>query len=477
MNPAGPYFIGFLLAVVLVYYLVPNRFQNHVISITSVGLLAWIDLWFAGAFLVVTFMNFYAAIWIDSKHHLKQRHQALLLSILGNIALLVAIKYSNIFHRIGDLISNWLGSPNPIPALNWILPLGFSYYMFQALGYQFEVYRKSHPAEKSLINFTAFLGFFPKIFAGPLERSTGFLPALKTSRVLEYDNFSHGFRLILWGAFKFIVISNWIGSIIEAAYIQDSEASGFHMIFSMVLYTLQVYTEFSGYTDIALGSGRLFGFQLTQNFRQPFLAKSLSDFWRRWHISLSTWVMDYIYTPLSLWISLRISPGKWGIMTSIFISFLLLGIWHGSSWNFVIFGMIQGTILAIEILSLRSRKKHLSNPLGRLAGHISTMAIFVVSAQFFKTNDYHETLNWFRRALDFSNSNSSLIFEFNQWPTYHLIAILIFFVFDQFVVRNNIENWLDKRNAVLRWLFYALQIYAIIAGTESSVQPLIYQGF
>ncbi len=238
----------------------------------------------------------------------------------------------------------------------WILSclFGLSYYTFQSIGYIFDIYRGSQKAEKDLSSFSLFILFFPKLLVGPIERANRFLPQLKKRIFFEKENMIEGGRRITWGLFKKLVVADRI-SIYQATVIQNLQhQSGLTILFASFLYTFQVYADFSGYTDIAIGTARLFGINLMENFRQPLLAKNMSDFWRRWHISLSSWVNDYIFNPTALnrhhWVN-------WGIIYALFISFIVVGIWHGATWNYVLFGVLQAIALYYEFLTRKTRKK------------------------------------------------------------------------------------------------------------------------
>lgn len=241
-----------------------------------------------------------------------------------------------------------------LPLLEIALPLGLSYYTFQHIGYITDVYRGSISAEKNILHFSLFTLFFPKLLVGPIERAHRFLPQLAKRISFQKENLIEGGKRIAWGLFKKLVVADRISIYEDSVMSHSADHSGLTLLFATLLYTFQVYADFSGYTDIALGSARLFGINLMENFKQPLFAKNVGDFWRRWHISLSSWVNDYIFNPLVL---KRRDWGNWGVFYALLISFVVIGIWHGASWNYFFFGVLQAFALIYEMLTRRARKK------------------------------------------------------------------------------------------------------------------------
>jgi D-alanyl-lipoteichoic acid acyltransferase DltB (MBOAT superfamily) len=287
----------------------------------------------------------------------KQRKKTFFyLSLLANLSILVFFKYwnfliENLFQLFGLLHLN--NSPTSL-FLDIALPIGLSYYIFQTIGYITDIKRESIHAETNFYRFALFTIYFPKLLVGPIERANHFLPQLKRKIYFDQENLIEGGKRIVWGLFKKLVVADRIAIYHTAVTTHIEHESGITLLFASLLYTFQVYADFSGYTDIALGTARLFGFNLMENFKRPLLAKSISDFWRRWHISLSSWVNDYIFNPLSLkhrdW-------GMWGVFYALFISFIVIGIWHGAAWTYVFFGILQALALIYETITRRARKK------------------------------------------------------------------------------------------------------------------------
>jgi alginate O-acetyltransferase complex protein AlgI len=469
-------FALFLPLVVLLYYISPQRFKWIVLLLSSIIFIAFNSLTSLTILVITIVINFFTAKGISKIKNLKQKQHFLWLTILANLILLGVFKYYNVINSGGNFFASLLQLENPIPHIKWLLPLGISYYIFQAIGYNIEIYRDNEIPEKHFGRFAVYLSFFPKLIAGPIEKSLDFLPQLKNKVVLNYENISKGCRLILWGAFKKMVVAEQINQFIEPIFNDSATYSGFPLIIAFFLYTVEIYANFSGYTDIALGVSRLFGINLTQNFRQPFFATSLTDFWRRWHISLSTWVNNYIFTPLSMWVSITLPFKKWGIIFSVFFSFLLLGIWHGSNKTFAVFGAIQGLALSYEILTLKIRKQ-LSSSIPKILYKIMsiglTLSVFAFSCIYFKANGINEAQQWLTQTLQVKIST-----PFFTKPVLATIIGALFFIFiDHQLFKKGFEIWCDTIPYYVRWSIYLVFIFIIITLSGVTTYPFIYSNF
>lgn len=306
-------------------------------------------------FIIIT--NYLIGIQIEKANNNKKRRIFYLkVSLLINLTILIFFKYWNFL--IGNLF-DFLGlihlrSTVSAPFLEIALPIGLSYYIFQTIGYIMDVYRGSIQAEKSIFQFGLFTLFFPKLLVGPIERANRFLPQLKKNIYFDQENIIEGGKRIAWGLFKKLVVADRIAIYHTTVIASIDQQSGGTIFLSSILYTFQVYADFSGYTDMALGSARMFGFDLMENFKRPLLAKNISDFWRRWHISLSSWVNDYIFNPLVL---KRRDWGIWGVFYGLLISFVVIGVWHGAAWSYVLFGLLQAIAIIYEAATKKVRKK------------------------------------------------------------------------------------------------------------------------
>lgn len=276
------------------------------------------------------------------------------LNIVINLLILGVFKYYNFFISNFSELCSQIGLQANVTSLNIILPVGVSFYTFQALSYTIDVYKKKIVPTHDLIEFSAYISFFPQLVAGPIERATNLLPQFQTLRTFDYSKAVDGMRQMLWGFFKKIVIADNCASVVNAYWGEYDSLTGVSLFVLGVLFTFQIYCDFSGYSDIAIGCARLFGFNLMRNFNFPYFSRSIPEFWRRWHISLTTWFRDYIYFPLG---GSRCS--KWKIIRNVYIVWGVSGLWHGANWTFVFWGLYHATLLAIyNMLGINTKYKN-----------------------------------------------------------------------------------------------------------------------
>ena len=356
-----------------------------------------------------------------------------------------------------------------------VLPLGLSYYIFQTIGYVIDVYRGSIKAEKNFLNFTLFALFFPKLLVGPIERANRLLPQISKYIYYREANIIEGGKRIAWGLFKKLVVADRIAIFQGSVFSHVGDHSGLTLFYACVLYTFQVYADFSGYTDIAIGSARLFGIDLMENFRRPFLAKNISDFWRRWHISLSSWVNDYIFNPIAL--KYRIW-GSWSIVYALFLSFTVIGIWHGASWNYVFFGILQAMALIYEANTKRGRKqisKKIAPSIYNTLSIILTFLFITFSLIIFRSSDLNEAFGIIKGI--FTNQGS---FFYDKPSTLIFVvigcgAMLLRDLEEEYKIFK--FSFFSSKNWVVQQISYAcLLIYILLAGVFDGGQ-FIYFSF
>jgi len=303
------------------------------------------------AFTIV--VDYYAGLLIERQSNEKRRKNYLLLSLIANIGVLAVFKYYNFINdNITGLLSIF-GYKNPTPYLKMLLPIGLSFHTFQAMSYTIEVYRGNQKAERHFGIYALYVMFYPQLVAGPIERPQNVLHQFHEKHRFRLDYLYEGLQLIIWGLFKKVVIADRIAIIVDHVFAQPQHYTGFSLLLTIVLYSFQIYCDFSGYSDIALGTAKVMGFDLMKNFNFPFRSKSVTEFWRRWHISLYTWFNDYLYTPIAI---ARRDWGKFGIVFAIMVTFSLSGLWHGASWTFVVYGLLHGVALSYEALTKKFRK-------------------------------------------------------------------------------------------------------------------------
>ena len=339
-------FIIFLPIVFFLYWFVVYKnlkYQNLLIVLASYFFYGSWDWKFLILIIFSTVVDYFIGLKLSKEEVLFKRKLLLGLSIVINLGFLGFFKYYNFF--IDSFVStfSFFGVGIEARSLNIILPVGISFYTFQTLSYTIDIYKRKIQPTKDFIMFAAFVSFFPQLVAGPIERAENLLSQFSRPKNFKFINIQFGFIRILWGLFKKVVIADRLAIIVNTTYNAPEDYGGLHFIVATVFFAFQIYCDFSGYSDIAIGTARMFNIKLMENFRTPYFSKSLGEFWRNWHISLSTWFRDYVYIPLG---GNKVAKLRW--YTNILIVFVVSGFWHGARWTFIIWGAIHGTILILE---------------------------------------------------------------------------------------------------------------------------------
>ena len=366
-----PFMFYFLPAVLIVYFLVPRRLKNVVLLVFSLLFYAWGEPVYVLLMMGSILMDYLLGLWLERE---KQRPQGrakmvLVLSVVLNLALLGFFKYTNFFL---ENLNHLTGLS--IPLLNIELPIGISFYTFQAMSYLIDLYRGDVQVQKSIVSFGTYVSLFPQLIAGPIVRIRDVERELKERRE-NYDDFSSGVKRLVIGLAKKLLLANTAGALWESVSAMDiASMPALTAWIGLLAFTFQIYFDFSGYSDMAIGMGRMFGFHFPENFNYPYIAKSITEFWRRWHISLSTWFREYVYIPLG--------GNRHGLprqLRNLLVVWLLTGIWHGASWNFVVWGLFFGVILILEkLFLLRVLEK-----LPAVLRHVYTMVLVMLSWAIF----------------------------------------------------------------------------------------------
>lgn len=397
----------FLVIVFLLYWFVFQsrlRWQNAFIVFASYFFYGWWDWRFLSLIIFSTIVDYAVALRIEKSDDTRQRFFLLLISLLVNLGILGFFKYWNFF------IESWLdlfsidNENSTFTTLQIVLPVGISFYTFQTLSYTIDVYRKRLEPTQDIIEFAAFVSFFPQLVAGPIERATSLLPQIKLPRQFDYLLASDGMRQILWGFFKKLVIADNCAIVVNEIFADYTSASSSELLLGAVLFAFQIYGDFSGYSDIAIGVAKLFGFKLMTNFRTPYFSRDIAEFWRRWHISLSTWFRDYLYIPLG-----GSRGSKFKVVRNVFIIFIVSGFWHGANWTFIAWGFLNALFFVPLLLLKRNRKnldvvaKHKYLPSVREFFQMSfTFTITTCAWVFFRSPSISDAFNYLTRILDSS---------------------------------------------------------------------------
>ncbi len=336
------HFLLFFPVVVTVHFLLPQRFRwMWLLAASYYFYIAWIPAYVTVIWLL-TAIDYVAGRVIGGAATPKLRKTFLALSITSNLGLLFAFKYYNFFNETLRIVVERLGYVDPLPFFDVILPLGISFHTFQALSYTIDVYRGKREPERHLGIFALYIAFFPQLVAGPIERAGHMIPQLRSEVHFDYDRVVSGLRLMLWGLYKKVVVADRLAVYVNQVYDAPARHPGGQLLLATYFFAYQIYCDFSGYTDIAIGAARVLGYELARNFNQPYGANSVAEFWHRWHISLSTWFRDYVYIPLG---GSRVGPAR--LVFNLMVVFLVSGMWHGANWTFLVWGALHGVYVVV----------------------------------------------------------------------------------------------------------------------------------
>ena len=475
-------FAIFLPVVFIIYWYVTNhnlRLQNLLIVLASYLFYGWWDWRFLSLVMFSTTVDYLIGIQLTKEENTTKRKVFLWTSIIVNLGFLGFFKYYNFFVDNFTSAFTFFGSDIQVNTLNIILPVGISFYTFQTLSYTIDVYRRKLQATNDFIGFAAFVSFFPQLVAGPIERATHLLPQFHRPRTFVYSDAVDGLRQVLWGLFKKVVIADNCAELANTIFNDAGSMNGSAHVLGALFFTFQIYGDFSGYSDIAIGVSRLFGFDLMRNFAFPYFSRDIAEFWRRWHISLSTWFRDYLYIPLG---------GSRGGLTmkirNTFIIFIVSGFWHGANWTFIVWGALN----AIYFLPLLLAKKNRNNmeivakgsymPSAReFISILVTFSLTVFAWIFFRAENIGAAFDYISTIF------SSSLFEI---PNLHArnkaiitLALLCFFVIVEWRGREGeyaIQNTLIQRGRFTRWAYY-LSIIFLLFFFQGSKQEFIYFQF
>ena len=470
-------FAVFLPIVFSLYWFVTNKhlkLQNLLIVAASYFFYGWWDWRFLSLIIFSTIIDYTIGIYLSNETKTKKRKALLWTSIIVNLGFLGFFKYYNFFLDNFTTAFSFFGTEISTRSLNIILPVGISFYTFQTLSYSIDVYRKKLEPTKNIIAFAAFVSFFPQLVAGPIERATNLLPQFYKKRTFKYQQAVNGLRQILWGLFKKMVIADNCAAIVNTIFDNHQDYSGSTLVLGAVFFAFQIYGDFSGYSDIAIGTARLFGFNLMQNFAFPYFSRDIAEFWRRWHISLSTWFRDYLYIPLG---GSRGTKAK--VIRNVFIIFIVSGFWHGANWTFIVWGALNA--LYFLPLLLANKNRHNLEVVAYNKKRPSIKAIFSILVTFGLT-----TLAWiFFRAENINHAfqyikgifNKS-VFSIPELRPTNILVLLVLFISIEWLGRRNqyaIETIGFKWKRPVRLLFYYTLVIIIFLFSKNEETFIYFQ--
>jgi D-alanyl-lipoteichoic acid acyltransferase DltB (MBOAT superfamily) len=419
-------------------------------------------------------IDFFVARTIESTPEKRKRKLLLCISLVTNLGLLFYFKYYNFFVDSINASAAFLNTPFFINGAKILLPVGISFYTFQSISYTVEVYRGHIKAERHFGKFALFVSYFPQLVAGPINRPQILLPQLNNLQPLEASNFIKGGRLMLWGLFKKIVVADRLAAFVNIVYNDPGSYHGFSLLIATIFFAFQIYCDFSGYSDIAIGVAKTMGVDLVKNFNKPYFSHSIKEFWAKWHISLSTWFRDYLYIPLG---GNRAGTGKW--IFNLFITFLVSGIWHGASWNFVIWGAIHGVLISLE--SLNSKYKFLPVKLPGFLSNLLTFTLVCFAWIFFRANGVKDSFLIIHNLFDWSHSVMAEIRQLNGANLYNfalgfpLIALLL--IFEKGWEQQRVQYYFHRYTAVRFACYISLILLIALFGVLVSQSSFIYFQF
>ncbi len=411
-------------------------------------------------FLIVasSLVDYFAALAIKGTESDGKQKLFLYSSIIWNLGVLFLFKYYNFFIDEFALLFNMQQGEYAFSTLNLILPVGLSFYTFQTMSYTIDVYKKRIPPTHNLLNFLCFVGFFPQLVAGPIEKASDLLPQFSAKRSFDTDEVKDGLRQILWGLFKKMVIADNAARIVNTVYTSPEDFGSLSLLYASSLFFLQIYGDFSGYSDIAVGTAKLFGFKLSKNFNIPYLAKSVTDFWQRWHITLTRWFTEYVYYPI-IRKNLRSNTRR---NLAIFLTMCLIGLWHGANWTFVIFGTFQGFLIVLERTPLTADRKsslfHRSL-IPPILVPVFTFIFITISSILFRSKNIDQAWLILKRIFLFISSEDigSLINKRFLVFVFIMMSLEIWTRFKDFPL-TRIDKYVNKPT---RWLIYYIFIFLI----------------
>lgn len=393
-------YIVFLIVVVLLYWTVCSRsknLQNGLIVVSSLLFYGWCEWRFLGLLIITALSTFFSGLWISDAGNQRLRKVALAGVLLLNLGILFYFKYFNFFiETVKDVLSFFFGGHINISTLRIILPVGISFYTFSALSYVIDIYQGKVEPTKDTLAYLAYVLFFPSILSGPISRAREQLPQYFVVRKFAYEKAVGACQSILLGGVMKLCLADRLGIYVDAVYANIAQHNGTTLLFTSILYTIQIYADFAGYSLIAIGSGRLLGMDLQVNFLRPYFAKTITEFWHRWHISLTTWFRDYIYFPLG---GNRCSKFRW--MFNTMAVFVISGLWHGAAYTFVIWGGIHGICMLIERRVYGDKIKYISDKFtaANILRWVITFTVVNFAWVFFRINDLSDIMLFFNKAL------------------------------------------------------------------------------
>ncbi len=428
-------------------------------------------------------IDYFAGIYIENATG-KRKKLFLIFSLIANIGVLAIFKYYNFINTNFSYLLHGFALTNPLPYLSILLPIGLSFHTFQAMSYTIEVYRGNQKAERHFGIYSLYVMFYPQLVAGPIERPQNLIHQFREHFDFNYERVTSGLRLMAWGLFKKVVIADRLAIVVDTVYNNPEQYNSLTLIIATVFFAFQIFCDFSGYSDMAIGAARVMGFKLMTNFDKPYQSKSIHEFWKRWHISLSTWFRDYFYISLG---GNRVSIPRWYL--NLFLVFLVSGLWHGANWTFVIWGALHGFYLVFALITKNKREK-LNSVLGikkfQLISVLTTFTLVSFAWIFFRANNVSSAI--YIATHIFTGLDDIFYRLVNHLPVIEnfgigkksilISVLLIIFLETVHFIQNkvNISEIILRKPAIVRWsIYYVLIIAIIFLGVYENRQFIYFQ--
>jgi len=471
------------LPIAFTIFWILNRYaglvaRNFFLLIASYIFYGWWDYRFLSLIVLSTLVDYFVGRYMGKVVDTKLRKRLLWLSVSFNLGLLGFFKYYNFFvDSLVDSFSLFGIKLGQVWTLEILLPVGISFYTFQTMSYTLDIYRKKLKPTNDFISFAAYVAFFPQLVAGPIERAAHLLPQLMKKSKFTYGQASDGLKLILWGLFKKMVIADSLAPIVDDIFSNYSEYSAPTLIMGAIFFGFQIYGDFSGYSDIAIGTSKLFGVELMSNFKFPYFSRNIGEFWRRWHISLSLWFRDYLYIPLG-----GSKNGKIQALINIFIIFLVSGLWHGANWTFVFWGLFNA-ILFVPSFLMGSNRKYadkgtaaFGTPIKDYLQMVLTFTLVTFGWIFFRSSSLQEAFKYIGGI--FAKWNYEPYFHPHGYRLIDYFLIVGIFVCYEFLISDNERKPFNFKSRIVRFIVYTLVVFGILLFYDDGVdRSFIYFQF
>ena len=476
-------YLIFLPTVFPLFWLLPFKYRWILLLIASYYFYMSWNPQLVVLILSTTLISYATSLWIEKTDNQRTRKLYLAIGVLSSLLILAFFKYTGFLLSIVNDLASLITTQDPGFAIKLLLPVGISFYTFQTLSYVIDVYRGTMKAEKHFGYYALFVSFFPQLVAGPIERPENLIPQLRKETFFDRTMAVDGLKIMAWGFFKKMIIADYVAQSVNMVYNRPGAFSGFSLVIATFLFAVQIYCDFSGYTDIAIGSAKLFGYRLMLNFNSPYFAQSIREFWSRWHISLSSWFKDYVYIPLG---GNRV-PFKRHLI-NLFLTFLISGLWHGANWTFVIWGALHGLFIVIESLITHLNRRKAPKPVtlsSRILKTLVTFTLVLLAWVFFRANTLSDAINIYGAMFEgIANplqyvENGLRAMRFSDPDLVRLSLIIpVLFIYDGINLKGDVMVRLNAWSKPARTALYvAFGLFAILMITTVTSNAFIYFQF